>query len=117
MPRRQSASLAMVRALPKSTLRRLNLLDLKSIAGAVLIQDRIEQFYDACYRHEAALRKFKADNEYCAGRPYCLVRVGEAGGTCEACRLEAARIRRGETRKVNRSEYGAMMLKKRREAR
>jgi hypothetical protein len=111
---KQGPGLAVIHQLPKKTLQKLNLGDLKSIAGAVLVRDRIEQYFDACYRHEAALRKFKSENGYCGGRPYCMTFTKD-GSPCDACAKERARMARGDTRRTKHSEYGLLQIKKRRE--
>ena len=110
MTRRDSAAVAMIKQLPKSTLKKMNLLDLKSITGAVLIHDRIASFYDACYRHEAALRKFKVENGYCGGRTYCMHYTND-GSVCKSCSAEM----RNPKRHNKHSEYGEMQVRQRRE--
>ncbi len=111
MAQRDSVELSLMKNLPAKARRALNLNDLKVLTGAVLIHDRIEQHFDACYRSEAQLRAFKVKHGYCGGRPYCLAftRSGEA---CHVCKEEMKPSNR--RRKNKHSEYGLLQLKKRR---
>lgn len=99
--------------LPPTTRKKLNLTDFKSLTGAMLVKDRIEQHYDFVYQSEARLRKWKRTQGYCGGRPYCLTLTGPKEFYCDACKKEMARISRGETRRIKRSEYGRIRAKER----
>lgn len=111
MTRKNSAALELMKNLPASARRKLNLGDLKVLTGAVLIRDRIEQHFDQCYRSEAGLRKFKVEHGYCGGRSTCMAHTGD-GRICGDCYVA---MNRPNKRKNGHSEYGLLQLKKRRE--
>lgn len=109
---RKTEAQAFLQQLPASARRKLNLVDLKAIAGALLIRDRIEQFFDDSYRREASLRKFKREHGYCGGRVTCLAFTGD-GRTCRPCLDAMANPKRTNTH----SEYGLAQLERKRAAR
>ncbi len=102
---------AFAELIPQTTRKKLNLSDLKVLSGALLVKDRIEQFYDSTYQAEARLRKWKRSEGYCGGRPYCMTLTGPDHFYCKSCLAEKARLLRGEGRKNKRSDYGSIRLK------
>lgn len=113
-----NTAISMFEQLPEQTRKKLNLVDLEAITGAVLIKDRIYGFYQRAAKEETQVRRFKRSHGYCGGRIYCLAYVGKEGETlCRQCKRELAAQRGGEGRKNNRSAYGRMRLEERRQLR
>jgi hypothetical protein len=101
------------RLVPASVRQKLNLGELKALSGALLVKDRIQQFFINCARHQSALQAWKVREGYCGGAPTCLVYLGPDSKfkMCTSCRKNKVRWTRGETRKNKRSEYGTIRVK------
>ncbi len=101
------------RLVPQSVRQKLNLGELKALSGALLVKDRIQQFFMNCARQQSALQAWKVREGYCGGAPTCLVYLGPNSKfkMCSSCRKNKVRWTRGETRKNKHSEYGAIRNK------
>jgi hypothetical protein len=111
MSKHNHAQIEMIKSLPASVRRKMNLTDLKVLTGAVLIQDRIAQHFVLSARSEAHLTKFKREHGYCGGQAACMTYTGD-GHTCGGCLKAQNNPRR---RKNKRSEYG-LLSKRRKDA-
>jgi hypothetical protein len=101
------------RMVPPAVRQKLNLRELKALSGALLVKDRIQQYFLICARHQSALQVWKVKEGYCGGAPTCLVYLGPDAKfkMCASCRKNKLRWTRGETRKNKRSEYGTIRVK------
>jgi hypothetical protein len=116
MTKNQSTAMVLFEALPAQTRRKLNLREIKSITGMVLIKDRVQSHFHEIAMREATLRKFKRAHGYCGGRPFCLAFTGE-DNLCPVCLTEQRNLAAGVTRyKRNPSAYGTIRAKERKEA-
>lgn len=111
MSKHNQAQIEMIKSLPASVRRKMNLTDLKVLTGAVLIQDRIAQHFVTAARSEKGLTEFKREHGYCGGQAACMTYTGD-GSTCGNCLTAGNNPHR---RKNKRSEYG-LLSKKRKDA-
>lgn len=80
-----STAMVLFEGLPAKTRRKLNMGEIKSITGMVLIKDRVQQHFHSIAMQEATLRKFKRAHGYCGGRPFCLAWTGSEQNLCSTC--------------------------------
>lgn len=110
MSKQSQAKLELIKRLPASTRRKMNLIDLKAITGAVLIQDRIAQHFVLEARSRYSVTQFKREHGYCGGFVTCMTYTGN-GSTCKNCLVNHANPKHKNTR----SEYG-LLSKQRKDA-
>jgi hypothetical protein len=114
---KSSSAVEIMEMLPAETRRRLHVVDLKVVRGAVLVKDRIQSHFELVAQSERRLARWKFENGFCGGRPYCMTFVGigedREHKLCKACRQEAGRPQR-QNRK---SAYGVIRKKEREQER
>lgn len=108
MSKRSSAA-EIIEMLPASTRRRLRIVDLNEVSGAVLVVDRIRQHFERVAASEKQLATWKVANGHCGGRPYCMAHVGKGSKhkMCADCRREMSNPQRTNRR----SPYGVIRAK------
>ena len=112
------SALVQFEELPIKTLKRLHLVGPREKAGAVMMKDKIYEFFKVTAKHATEVKRFKRSQGYCGGEVACLAYVGMNQTICEGCsNVEKQRRQRRKTegRTVRVSDYGKMRAQERKE--
>lgn len=95
--------------LPADVRKSLKSGNLGVFTGALLIQEKIADHFKKVARDEAALRHYKEQTGYCAGRITCMTFIGKDAKhkSCKACRIAFVHAHEGGGKNIT-SEYGHM---------
>ena len=97
--------------IPQDVRKKLNLTNLKSLTGAILVRDRTHRLYQGIWQLVKAHLEWKRKNGYCGGLPACMTFTVD-GATCKACK----KAMKNPKHSNRRSAYGLMRMEQRKEA-